>query len=100
MSARPKRRRDPAGRLNGILVNRLKDKLGTRQVPTAELTLDGAWATSVAGLSDGVRAITPMLNITRLWNSICAISGMRRGLALARDYAARRRAFGALLADR
>ena len=34
--------RDAAGRLRGIQVNRLKDQLGTRKVPTAELTLDGA----------------------------------------------------------
>lgn len=92
--------RDEAGRPNGILVNRLKDKLGTRKLPTAELTLDGAIATPVAGLTDGVRAIAPMLNITRLWNSICAISSMRRGTALARDYARRRRAFGSTLAER
>lgn len=29
------------GRLKGIEVQRLKDKLGTRQMPTAELLLDG-----------------------------------------------------------
>jgi acyl-CoA dehydrogenase len=92
--------RDEHGHPNGLLVNRLKDKLGTRKLPTAELTLDGALATPVVGLSDGVRAIAPMLNITRYWNSVCAISGMRRGLALARDYARRRRAFGATLSER
>ena len=31
--------RDTDGRLNGIRIERLKDKLGTRKVPTAELTL-------------------------------------------------------------
>src|SRR5262249_38240589 len=36
--------RDHTGAWNGIAVNRLKDKLGTRKVPTAELTLDGARA--------------------------------------------------------
>jgi hypothetical protein len=66
------------------------------QGPTAELTLDGTPAIAVAGLTDGVRAITPMLNITRTWNAVCAVSLMRRGLALARDYARRRVAFGAL----
>jgi alkylation response protein AidB-like acyl-CoA dehydrogenase len=90
---------DDGGR-NGISVNRLKDKLGTRKVPTAELTLDGTVATPVAGLSEGTRSITPMLNITRTWNAVCAASGMRRGLALARDYAHRREAFGAALADK
>ncbi|APR76500.1 Acyl-CoA dehydrogenase [Minicystis rosea] len=92
--------RDEAGRMNGIALNRLKDKLGTRKLPTAELTLDGAIAVPVAGLSDGVRNIAPMLNITRLWNSVCAIAGMRRGLSLARDYARRRFAFGSTLSER
>jgi alkylation response protein AidB-like acyl-CoA dehydrogenase len=92
--------RDERGRLRGIQVNRLKDKLGTRKVPTAELTLDGAPATLVGAPGDGVRAITPMLSITRTWNAVSAVSGMRRALALARDYARRRRAFGALLVDK
>ncbi|MFP3939813.1 MAG: acyl-CoA dehydrogenase family protein [Thermoanaerobaculia bacterium] len=84
---------------NGISVERLKDKLGTRKLPTAELLLEGTRATPVAGTSGGVRAISPMLNITRLWNAASAIAFMRRGIALARDYAARRTAFGAPLAD-
>src|SRR5215470_13946727 len=33
--------RDEQGRPRNIQINRLKDKLGTRKVPTAELTLDG-----------------------------------------------------------
>jgi alkylation response protein AidB-like acyl-CoA dehydrogenase len=92
--------RDEAGRMQGIAVNRLKDKLGTRMVPTAELTLDGAPAVPVAGLTDGIKNIAPMLNVTRTWNAICACAGMRRGLALARDYAKKRVAFGARLADK
>ena len=92
--------RDANGRLRNIQVNRLKDKLGTRKVPTAELTLDGAPATLVGAPSDGVRQITPMLSITRTWNAISAVSAMRRGLALARDFARRRKAFGALLVDK
>ncbi|HEX5061417.1 MAG TPA: acyl-CoA dehydrogenase family protein [Kofleriaceae bacterium] len=92
--------RDGNGRLRNIQVNRLKDKLGTRKVPTAELTLDGTPATLVGTASDGVRQITPMLSITRTWNAISAVSAMRRGLALARDFARRRKAFGALLVDK
>ena len=88
------------GRLNGIAINRLKDKLGTRKLPTAELTLDGAVAQPVNGLSDGVRNIAPMLNVTRTWNAICATGEMRRALALAKDFARRRVAFGAPLADK
>ena len=42
--------RDPEGNLNNIEVQRLKDKLGTRQVPTAELLLDGTKAYRVSTL--------------------------------------------------
>ncbi|HEU0298912.1 MAG TPA: acyl-CoA dehydrogenase family protein, partial [Longimicrobium sp.] len=87
------------GRLRGIRIDRLKDKLGTRKLPTAELTLDGTPATPVLGLSDGVRNIAPMLNVTRTWNAVSAVALMRRGLALADDYARRRTAFGAALAE-
>ena len=92
--------RDEDGRLRNIQINRLKDKLGTRKVPTAELTLDGTPAVLVRGLDSGVRHIAPMLNVTRTWNAMGAIWGMRRAVALSRNYAARRRAFGALLADK
>ena len=39
--------RDDNGKLNNIEIQRLKDKLGTRQLPTAELLLDGAVAHKV-----------------------------------------------------
>jgi acyl-CoA dehydrogenase len=92
--------RNADGSMNGIQVNRLKEKLGTRMVPTAELTLDGARAIPVLGLTNGIKNITPMLTITRTWNAVGAISGMRHALALAKDYARRRVAFGAPLAEK
>ena len=90
--------RDENGRLQNICVNRLKDKLGTRKVPTAELTLDGTPAVPVMGLNNGTRNIVPMLHLTRTWNSVTAAAFMRRGMALARDYAHKRTAFGKPLA--
>jgi len=92
--------RDEHGRPRNIQINRLKDKLGTRKVPTAELTLDGTPAQLVKGPTDGVRNIAPLLNITRLWNGISAVSLMRRGLALSFDYARKRVAFGAQLSEK
>jgi len=86
--------RDAEGRLNGIRVDRLKDKLGTRKVPTAELMLEGCRAELVGEAMNGTRAIEPMLGVTRMWNSVCAVAAMRRGLALARSYATRREVFG------
>jgi alkylation response protein AidB-like acyl-CoA dehydrogenase len=92
--------RDEHGRPRNIEINRLKDKLGTRKVPTAELTLAGTPAQLVLGTTDGVRNIAPLLNITRLWNGISAVALMRRGLALAFDYAHKRVAFGAALSEK
>jgi len=92
--------RDEHGRLQNIEINRLKDKLGTRKVPTAELTLNGTPARLVYETTDGVRNITPLLNITRLWNGISSVALMHRGLALAFDYAKKRVAFGAPLSEK
>jgi len=92
--------RDAAGKLNGIQIHRLKDKLGTRKVPTAELTLEGTLAIPVAGLTDGIRNMAWMLNVTRTWNAMGAAWSMRRAMALARDYAQRRVQFGAKLAEK
>jgi alkylation response protein AidB-like acyl-CoA dehydrogenase len=92
--------RDASGATNGLSVLRLKEKLGTRKLPTAEVELHGAVADPVAGLGDGVRAIAPMLSVTRIWNAVSAVAGMHRALSLARDYARRRFAFGARLADK
>ena len=92
--------RDDDGLLRNIQINRLKDKFGTRKVPTAELTLAGTPATLVTEAQNGVRYITPMLNVTRVWNAVMAAAGMRRGVALAKDYARRRHAFGAPLSEK
>lgn len=84
------------GTLNHIRVRRLKDKLGTRALPTAELELDGALAYPIGDIgSGGVRNIATVLNLTRYWNAANAVAGMRRAIALAIDYAHRRESFGA-----
>ena len=91
--------RDESGGLRGISVNRLKDKLGTRALPTAELTLSGAPAVLVGGAGHGVRRIATMFNVTRVYNAVAAVGGMRRAVVLARDYATRRTAFGKRLIE-
>ena len=47
-----------------------------------------------------MRNIAPLLNITRLWNGISAVSLMRRSIALALDYSRKRSAFGSLLSEK
>jgi alkylation response protein AidB-like acyl-CoA dehydrogenase len=91
--------RDAAGQLNGIRIERLKDKLGTRKVPTAELWLEACQAQLVDDTKDGTRAIEPVLMITRVWNAVSAAAAMRRGVALARSYAQQRSAFGKRLGE-
>ena len=84
------------GARNRIVVRRLKDKLGTRALPTAELELEGALATPVGEpeVGSGVSRIATMLNITRIHNSLGASGALARGLAWARAYAREREVFG------
>ncbi|XP_062446369.1 acyl-CoA dehydrogenase family member 11-like isoform X2 [Rhea pennata] len=91
--------RDEEGKLNSIKVQRLKDKLGTRQMATAELWLDGAEAELISAEGRGVASISNMLNITRIHNVIAAVASMRRMISLSREYALRRVVFGKLLKD-
>ncbi len=91
--------RDQDEKLCQIEVHRLKDKLGTKALPTAELTMNGTPAQLIGKLGEGIKTIATVLNITRVYNAICALGHMRRGLMLAFDYANRRRAFGFKLID-
>ncbi|XP_077094063.1 acyl-CoA dehydrogenase family member 11 isoform X2 [Siphateles boraxobius] len=90
---------DSDGSSNGIEVQRLKDKLGTRQVPTAELLLDGMNARLLSEEGRGVASIANMLTITRIYNTVCAVAAMRRIVHLSREYACKRSVFGKLLKD-
>lgn len=86
--------RDAAGKLQNIEVMRLKSKLGTRAMPTAELKLQGVPAKLVGGELHGVKKIASLFNVTRMYNAVCALGGTRRALVLALDYAGKRDAFG------
>jgi alkylation response protein AidB-like acyl-CoA dehydrogenase len=91
--------RGPDGAWNGLTVRRLKDKMGTRALPTAELELAGAVATPVGGLGRGVPKVASLLNIARIWAAYAGPAGTGHLLDLARDYARKRRVFGARLAE-
>lgn len=86
--------RNDNGDLNGIKIARLKSKLGTKQLPTAEIILDGCRAKLLSPIGQGVKLISYLINITRLYNSVGAVAAMRRSIAISRDYAHRRIAFG------
>lgn len=87
------------GSLNNIMIHKLKNKLGTKQLPTAELELQGSVAYRLSDPGRGIPLITTLVNITRLYNAVSSAGFMRRIIALMRDYAHRRTVFGKTLAD-
>lgn len=91
--------RNVCGALNNIEIIRLKNKLGTKQLPTAELVLNGTEAQLVGKPGQGIKVISHMLNITRLHNSIAAVSGLRKMTNIVFDYSHRRKAFGKMIKD-
>ncbi|GAA5914986.1 hypothetical protein JCM8208_005023 [Rhodotorula glutinis] len=79
--------RDKDGKTNGVYVHRLKKKFGTKALPTAELELRGAIGQLVGPLGSGVKTITSVLNITRLWSAMSGVAALRRALDLAKGFA-------------
>lgn len=72
---------------NNIFVHRLKNKIGTHILPTAELSLEGATGYLIGELSQGVKNITPVLNITRVWSAISSVGSLRKCMQIATSYA-------------
>ncbi|UZJ56777.1 hypothetical protein CBS101457_006097 [Exobasidium rhododendri] len=80
-------RDEQTGKLNGIKIHRLKNKMGTKYLPTAELELDNCVGELVGELGRGVATIASVLNITRLYSASGAISGLGKGLQIATSFA-------------
>jgi alkylation response protein AidB-like acyl-CoA dehydrogenase len=83
--------------MNGISIQRLKPKLGTRAVPTAELVLKDTRAWMVGKDGQGVREIATILNITRVHTGMGSVGCWGRGLAIARAFARVRKVDGGKL---
>lgn len=85
--------------LNGIKIQRLKNKLGTKALPTAELEIKGMRGYLIGQQGQGVKEISHILNITRMQNIISSVGGWGRGLAISRAFARVRSVSGKLLCD-
>ena len=87
------------GRPNHYRVRRLKDKLGTKGLPTGEIELLGAEAIEIAAPPDGFKLMMEALEYSRVHNAVGSAGVQRRALREALAWAQSRRAFGHLLAE-
>ena len=83
----------------GMEFQRLKDKLGTRSLPSSEVEFHGARGRLLGEEGRGVTAIIRMVNHTRLDCLLGSTASLRRGTLEAIHHARHRSAFGALLVD-
>lgn len=85
---------------NGHVINKLKDKLGTRELPTAEITFDGALAHPVGDPRRGLANIMAIvIHHSRFVTGLGAIAHLIRAHREAECYAAFRTAFGVTIQD-
>jgi putative acyl-CoA dehydrogenase len=78
---------------------RLKDKLGSRSLPSSEVEFRGAIARLIGEEGRGVPTIIEMVNHSRRDCLLGSATGLRRGFAEAAWHAKHRSAFGKLLAE-
>ncbi|EXJ95317.1 hypothetical protein A1O1_00437 [Capronia coronata CBS 617.96] len=90
-------RHDFTSEMNGVRLQRLKSKLGTKGLPTAELELKGMRAFLIGTEGQGVKEISAVLNITRLYTASAGAGYLARGLAVSRAYTHVRRVRGGQL---
>jgi putative acyl-CoA dehydrogenase len=84
---------------NGIVIERLKDKLGNRSNASSEIRLEGAWGRLVGDEGRGIATIIEMVVHTRLDCVLGSAALMREAVAQAIHHCAHRVAFGKLLVD-
>ncbi|SIS44830.1 acyl-CoA dehydrogenase family protein [Salimicrobium flavidum] len=84
---------------NNLRIRRLKDKLGVRAVPSAEVEFTGAKAYLVGEADRGFYYMMEALNLSRICNAVASLGIMRRSYTEALHYAEGRNAFGRRLVD-
>lgn len=83
------------GTVNGIIIKRLKSKLGTRELPTAEIELNGAIGFNIGPIEQGFKTLmNHVINTSRIMNAASALGFMARASLEATNYAEQRSAFG------
>jgi len=86
-----------SGRPNRYRVRKLKDKLGTKGLPTGEIELTGAESIEVAPPPHGFKLMMEALEYSRVHNAVGSAGVQRRALREALAWANTREAFGHVL---
>jgi hypothetical protein len=85
----------PDGSLNKLSYRRLKDKLGTRSLPTAEIEFKEATGYAIGDPADGFKSLMNyVINASRIHNAVNSCGFVHRAFLEARNYARQRAAFG------
>ena len=84
----------PSGDLNNQRYRRLKDKLGTKSVPTGEVEFDKTTGYLIGEPERGFKYMTTMINWERVTNAVGAAGIIGRLLLESKIHAANRDAFG------
>lgn len=85
---------------NGYTINRIKWKMGTSELTTAELSYNGAVAYPVGPLDKGLANVVGIvLTYSRLTVGIASAASMARAYREAKGYSKKRSAFGLPIAD-
>lgn len=87
------------GTLNGLRLQRLKDKLGNRSNASSEVEFSDTYGFLLGGEGEGIRTILDMVTLTRLDCALASAGIMRASLAEAVHHCRHRRVFGQLLID-
>lgn len=89
----------PDGKVNAILFQRLKDKLGNRSNASSEVEFAGAYALRLGDEGRGIQTIIQMVSLTRQDCAIASAGLMRSGLVHALHHTRHRSVFQKHLVD-
>jgi len=79
---------------NPMDIIRLKEKMGVRSMATGEVRFTDTIGKRIGEEGEGFKLMTEMINISRLYNSVAALAGMRRAIVEAYQYLNHRITFG------
>lgn len=91
----PRHLDEAGGQVNAYSLRRLKDKIGTRSMPSGEIDYNGAVGYAVGPVTEGFKTLmTEVIQTSRIYNTVAVTGAARRARLVAHAYAKTRAAFG------